>query len=136
MEEWVKQQLQDRRGKRAAGEEGRKVEAYHALGDSVELQQYLRSHLTLGAKLKFKFRAGSHGLEEEVGRRVGQARECRTCRVCGQGEIENVSHFLWSCPRYEDARSTFLASLSCVTTKQMSCLMLKDLQEGTSLVLS
>ena len=42
-----------------------------------------------------KFRSGTHGLNEELGRHRG--REGKTeCSLCGD-ECENVSHVLWEC---------------------------------------
>ena len=45
--------------------------------------------------LLFKFRSGTHGLNEELGRHRG--REGKTeCSLCGD-ECENVSNVLWEC---------------------------------------
>ena len=44
----------------------------------------------------FKFRSGTHGLNEELGRHRG--RNGRTeCVLCGD-ECGNVVHALWECP--------------------------------------
>ena len=51
-----------------------------------------------GSRLLFKFRSGTHGLNEELGRHRG--REGKTeCSLCGN-ECENVSHVLWECSAY------------------------------------
>jgi len=89
---------------------GRKLEAYRKLGDEACLQPYLQGCLNLGARLKFKFRSGSHGLGEELGRRGGVARDERHCSLCS-GSIETVAHFLLDCPAVGDFRVSFLASL-------------------------
>jgi hypothetical protein len=89
---------------------GRKIDAYRSLGDSIALQPYLKGCLSLGARLKFKFRAGSHGLGEELGRRRGVAREDRSCELCG-GDVESAAHFMLVCPAVGDLRANFLSSL-------------------------
>jgi hypothetical protein len=62
--------------------ECRKVDAYNSLADKLELQIYLNGPLPLGAKLKFKFVAGSHGLVEETDGRAGANREDLVCEFC------------------------------------------------------
>ena len=48
------------------------------------------------SRLLFKFRSGTHGLNEELGRHSG--RNGRTkCVLCGN-ECESVVHALWECP--------------------------------------
>jgi len=137
MEKWVKEKLELRRCERAKLKEGRKVEAYHSLKDMLEFQPYLRGCLTLGTKLKFKFRAGSHGLEEETGRRQGHAREQRVCKLCDQQEVESVDHFIWSCPLYTTTRTAFIDSLtSCCDEQTLSSFLAKDNHERTTLILS
>ena len=42
----------------------------------------------------FKFRSGTHGLNEELGRHMGGQE--RVCVVWDEGE--SVSHTLWDCP--------------------------------------
>ena len=62
---------------------------------SVEFKKYLHGVCDAGSRLLFKFRSGTHGLNEELGRHRG--RECKTeCSLCGD-ECENVSHVLWEC---------------------------------------
>ena len=61
-----------------------------------------------GTRLLFKFRSGTHGLNEELGRHRG--RNGRTeCVLCGD-ECESVVHVLWECPAYKDSREEFLAN--------------------------
>ena len=57
----------------------------------------------------FKFRSGTHGLNEELGRHRG--REGKTeCSLCGN-ECENVSHVLWECSAYSSTRASFMKKL-------------------------
>ena len=54
----------------------------------------------------FKFRSGTHGLNEELGRH--RRREGKTeCSLCGN-ECENVSHVLWECSAYSSTRASFM----------------------------
>ena len=96
----------------------------------------MKGPLTIGAKLKFKFRAGSHGLAEETGRRAGVVREERVCEFCCDG-VENVAHFCWTCPLYNVMRETFLAELeTCLGSGRFDDLMSCDVDERTLMVLS
>ena len=62
-----------------------------------------------GTGLLFKFRSGTHGLNEELGRHRG--RNGRTeCVLCGD-ECESVVHVLWECPAYKDGREEFMIKL-------------------------
>ena len=57
----------------------------------------------------FKFRSGTHGLNEELGRHRG--REGKTeCSLCGN-ECENVSLVLWECSAYSSTRASFMKKL-------------------------
>ena len=49
----------------------------------------------------FKFRSGTHGLNEELGRHRGRN---------GRTE-ESVVHVLWECPAYKDRREEFMIKL-------------------------
>ena len=57
----------------------------------------------------FKFRSGTHGLNEELGRHRGREgrKECLLC----DDECESVSHVLWDCPVYNTLRNDFLCKL-------------------------
>ena len=44
----------------------------------------------------FKFRSGTHGLNEELGRHRGREGKVE-CSICG-AEYESVVHVLWDCP--------------------------------------
>ena len=58
----------------------------------------------------FKFRSGTHGLNEELGRHRG--REGKTkCFLC-ENECENVSYVLWECYiAYSSTRASFMKKL-------------------------
>ena len=57
----------------------------------------------------FKFRSGTHSLNEELGRHRGREgrKECLLC----DDECESVSHVLWDCPVYNTLRNDFLCKL-------------------------
>ena len=75
-----------------------KLDIYKRFGKSVEFKKYLHGVCDAGSRLLFKFRSGTHGLNEELGRHRG--REGKTeCSLCGD-ECENVSHVLWECSAY------------------------------------
>ena len=58
----------------------------------------------------FKFRSGTHGLNEELGRH-SKGREGKTeWSLCGD-ECENVSHVLWECSAYSSTRASFMKKL-------------------------
>ena len=59
-----------------------------------------------GTRLLFKFRSGTHGLNEELGRHRGREGK-KECVLCGD-ECESVSHTLWDCSAY---RAQFLLKL-------------------------
>ena len=76
---------------------------------SVEFKKYLNGVCDAGSRLLFKFRSGTHGLYEELGRHRG--REGKTeCSLCGD-ECENVSHVLWECSAYSSTRACFIKKL-------------------------
>ena len=75
-----------------------KLDIYKRFGKSVEFKKYLHGVCDAGSRLLFKFRSGTHGLNEELGRHRG--REGKTeCSLCGD-DCENVSHVLWECSAY------------------------------------
>ena len=75
----------------------------------VEFKKYLRGVGDAGTRLLFKFRSGTHGLNEELGRHRGREgrKECLLC----DAECESVSHVLWDCPAYVSIRSAFMLEL-------------------------
>ena len=86
-----------------------KLDIYKRFGKSVEFKKYLHGVCDVGSRLLFKFRSGTHGLNEELGRHRG--REGKTeCSLCGD-ECENVSHVLWECSAYSTSRAGFIKKL-------------------------
>ena len=70
---------------------------------------YLHGICDAGSRGLFKFRSGTHGLNEELGRYRG--REGKTeCSLCGN-ECENVSHVLWECSAYSSTRASLFKEL-------------------------
>ena len=59
----------------------------------------------------FKFRSGTHGLNEELGRHRGREGKMEYS-LCGK-ECENVSHVhvLWECSAYSTIRASFMKKL-------------------------
>ena len=87
-----------------------KLDIYKWFGKSVEFKKYLIYGVCdAGSRLIFKFRSGTHCLNEELGRHRG--REGKTeCSLCGD-ECENVSHVLWECSAYSSIRACFIKKL-------------------------
>ena len=86
-----------------------KLEMYKTFGRQREFKEYLRGENDAGTRLLFKFRSGTHGLNEELGRHRG--REGKTeCIICGN-ECESVTHVLWECPAYRSCREHFSGEL-------------------------
>ena len=56
-----------------------------------------------------KFRSGTHGLNEELGRHKGREgrKECLLC----DDECESISDVLWDCPVYNTLRKDFMCKL-------------------------
>ena len=75
----------------------------------IEFKRYLHGVSDAGSRLMFKFRSGTHGLNEELGRHRGRegAKECVLC----DADCESVSHVLWECPAYSIVRRDFLFRL-------------------------
>ena len=65
-----------------------KLQLYKSFGKEVDFKTYLHGGSDAGTRLLFKFRSGTHGLNEELGRHRG--RNGRTeCVLCGD-ECESV----------------------------------------------
>ena len=71
----------------------------------VEFKRYLHGVGDAGARLLFKFRSGTHGLNDELGRHRGREgkSECTFCAEC-----ESVAHMLWECSAYSNIRVTIV----------------------------
>ena len=83
---------------------------YKRFGKSVEFKKiYLHRICDAGSRLLFKFRSGTHNLNEELGRHRG--REGKTeYSLCGN-ECENLSHVLWEYSAYSSTRASFMKKL-------------------------
>ena len=71
---------------------------YRRFGGKREFKKYLRGRSDEGARLLFKFRSGTHGLNEELGRHSDRDGRVE-CTLCG-AECESVVHVLWECSSY------------------------------------
>ena len=87
-----------------------KLDIYKRFGKSVEFKKYLHGVCDAGSRLLFKFRSGTHGLNEELGRHRGGGEGKTECSLCGD-ECENVSHVLWECSAYSSTRACFIKKL-------------------------
>ena len=73
---------------------------YTVFSKEVEFKRYLHGVSDAGTRLLFKFRSGTHGLNEELGRHRGRSGRTE-CVLCGD-ECESVVHVLWECPAYKE----------------------------------
>ena len=69
-------------------------EGLEMFGKNVEFKS-LHGVSDAGTRLLFKFRSGTHGLNEEL----------------GSAECESVVHVLWECSAYSSSRASFLLKL-------------------------
>ena len=76
-------------------------------GKNVKFKKYLHGVSDAGTRLLFKFRSGTHGLNEELGRGREGILECTLCGA----ECESVVHVLWECSAYSSRRASFLLKL-------------------------
>ena len=67
-----------------------KLDMYIRFGKKVEFKRYLRGVGDAGTRLLFKFRSGTHGLNEELGRHRGRESKSE-CVLCG-AECVSVVH--------------------------------------------
>ena len=110
-----------------------KLEMYKTFGKKVEFKRYLHGISGAGTRLLFKFRSGTHGLNEELGRHRG--REGRTqCMLCDD-ECESVAHVLWDCPAYVNIRRSFMEKLSHLLGSKYSQFLSLNSVEKTTFVL-
>ena len=86
-----------------------KLDMYKRFGKRVEFKKYLHGICDAGSRLLFKFRLGTHGLNEELCRHRGTEGKTE-CSLC-VNECENVSHVLWECLTYSSTRVSFMKKL-------------------------
>ena len=86
-----------------------KLSLYRTFCKAVEFKAYLHGECDAGSRLMFKFRSGTHGLNEDLGRHRGREgrKECLLC----DDECESVSHVLWDCLVYNTLRNDFVCKL-------------------------
>ena len=91
-----------------------KLRVYRELKREFGFEEYLTHVKGAPSRLFFKFRSGTHGLFEELGRhaRGGGSQECPNCEV----SKESVEHVLFECASYDSQRLTFLDYLKRVLT--------------------
>ena len=100
--------INEREGKQF--EEGlNSKDTYKRFGKEVEFKRYLHGVGDAGTGLVFKFRSGTHGLNEELGRHRGREGKSK-CVLCGD-EYESVVHVLWECSAYSNIRVIFVEKL-------------------------
>ena len=78
-------------------------------GKRVEFMKYSHGVSDAGTRLLFKFRSGTHGLNEELGRHRDREGKLE-CTLCG-AECESVVHVLWQCTAYSCSRASFTEKL-------------------------
>ena len=111
-----------------------KLDIYKRFGKSVEFK-YLHGVCDTGSRLLFKFRSGTHGLNEELGRHRG--REGKTeYSLCGD-ECENMSHVLWGSVQhnYSSTRACFIKKLQVLLEDEYEDFESLDKVEKSSYVL-
>ena len=86
-----------------------KLNLYKSFCKEIEFKNYLQGVGDPGTRLLFKFRSGTNGLNEELGRHRGK-NDDRQCKLC-RGECESVVHVLWECPAYDSIRNNFMVEL-------------------------
>ena len=82
---------------------------YRRCGGTREFKKYLHGRSDEGARLLFKFRSGTHCLNEELGRHSDRDGRVE-CTLCG-AECESVAHVLWECSSYSACRDNFQEAL-------------------------
>ena len=86
-----------------------KLRVYRELTEDFECKKYLHGVSDMGSKLLFRFRSGTHGLNEELGRHSSR-NSSKACVFC-ECECESVEHVLWECSEYSSIRKEFIKNL-------------------------
>ena len=82
---------------------------YKRFGKEVEFNRYLHGVGEPGTRLLCKFRSGTHGLNEELGRHRG--RESKSEYALCSAECESIVHVLWERSAYGNIRVIFVEKL-------------------------
>ena len=110
-----------------------KLQVYQLFNKHVEFKKYLHGIGDVGTRLMFKFRSGTHGLNEELGRHRGREGKSQ-CTLCGC-ECESVTHVLWECFVYSNIRNNFMAKLNEILGDKYSDFVVLSNIEKTAFVL-
>ena len=86
-----------------------KLDLHRRIGGKKEFKKYLHGRSDDGARLLFKFRSGTHGLNAELGRHSDRDGRVE-CTLCG-AECKSVVHVLWECSSYSACRDNFQEAL-------------------------
>ena len=86
-----------------------KLSLYRTFSKNVGFKKCLHWVSDAGSRLPFKFRSGTHGLNEELGRHRGREGKVE-CTLCG-AKCESIVHVSWECLVYSNCRLTLLKKL-------------------------
>ena len=106
------------------------LELYCHMNDPEGIKPYFKGPLTLGQRLKFKFKAGCIPLNSKF----AHIQKCsRACSLCG-AEVEDIPHFILHCPELNTLRDALLSEISGSATKTVldSFNQLKDLPKAAA----
>ena len=96
---------------------GKRSEVYREIKVAPGFEPYLRNPEFLrGGRVCFKIRSGMIYLTDEVGRRSKREGD-RVCTLCESGEVEDILHFLFVCPKLCRVRDMFSENVSRVCAK-------------------
>ena len=84
-----------------------RLRVYRELKEDFECKKYLHGVSDMhGSKRLFRFRSGTHGLNEELGRHSSR-NSSKACFFC-ECECESVEHVLSECSEYSSIRKEFI----------------------------
>jgi len=88
------------------GKKGAKIKlsAYCRIKEKMQKEDYLGERREVVSRM-VRLRAGVLSLEVETGRRYGHPRWERTCRWCGEGEVEDEVHLIDRCEAWKTQRA-------------------------------
>ena len=92
-----------------------KLRVYRELTEDFECKKYLHGVSDMGSMVLFRFRSGTHGLNEELGRHSSR-NSSKACVFC-ECECESVEHVLWECSEYSSIRKQFIKNLDVFLQK-------------------
>ena len=81
-----------------------KLSLYRTFCKAVEFKVYLHGACDAGPRLMFKFRSGTHGLYEELGRHRGRGERSAYCVMMN---VRALVMFFWDCPVYSTSINDF-----------------------------